>query len=487
MKLIKSIGSIAVLMTIAHASEDTPKHSLKCNMTHIYEELPGEVDSFREMFSEGMLYGRLRSNNFGFKWEDEIDNSQENHVIGAIGGSVIYKSARLNGFSIGGGLYTTQGYGNLEDDEVRFYKAGKGVMSRYDVLTEDSQNITSLAEAYLEYTHEYASIKAGRQIFESFLTRSNDTKMIPNTFEGVTLRTPLIPDTSMKMAYLTRQKLRDHAEFHHLLAYGDDSSDTYASYTENDDSAMHKGLTLSALQARGIDDRLIIAEAKNRSIENMKVTMNYTAVPDLISSAMIQADYRFMLNGMSIIPALRYMQQFDDGAGAIGGANLKLDTTGYSDPESLDSALYGARVDVVEDGFKLRFGYTKVADEGDLLAPWRGFPTGGFTRAMAQYNWYANTETYMVQLDYDFTMLSNFKIISRFAIQDFDDQKTGVQADSNVFTLDLMKGFDGTSNVYLKTRYAHVAGDPLYDQDGTTVLKPNPSYDELRLELNYLF
>lgn len=487
MKLIKSLGMIAILMSIVDASDEPPKHILKCNMTHIYEELPGEVDSFRKIFSEGMLYGRLRSNNFGFKWKDEIDNSQESHMIGSIGGSAIYKSARFNGFSIGGGLYTTQGYGNLEDEKVRFYKAGKGVLSRYDVLTEDSQNITSLAEAYLEYTNQNVSIKAGRQIFESFLTRSNDTKMIPNTFEGVTLQSKWIPESSLKMAYLTRQKLRDHSSFHHLLAYGDDINDTYASYTQNDDSAMHKGLTLSALEARGIKDRLIIVEARNYSIENLKLTMNYTSVPDLISSAMVQADYRIMLNGMSIIPALRYMKQFDDGAGEIAGANLKLDTTGYSDPHSLDSALYGARVDVVDDDFKFRFGYTKVADEGDLLAPWRGFPTGGFTRAMAQYNWYANTETYMVQLDYDCDLWTDFKIVSRFSVQDFDDQKTGVQSDSNVFTLDLMKGFDGSSNMYLKTRYAHISGDILYDQDGTTVLKPNPSYDELRIELNYLF
>lgn len=484
---MRSLGIIAGLMSIAVASEEGQEHSLKSNMTHIYGELPGEADSIRKMFSEGMFYGRIRLNSFGFKWEEEIADKKEDHVIGGIGGSVIYKSARLNGFSIGGGLYTTQGYGTLEDEEAALYKAGKGVFSRYDVLTEDTKNLTSLAEAYLDYTNAYVSVKAGRQIFESFLTGSNDTKMIPNTFEGLTFQTSSIPDTAMKMAYLTSQKLRDHSEFHHVLAYGDDPNDPYASYTENDDTAMHKGLMLSALKARGIDDRLVIAEVRNSSFENLSLTMNYTAVPELISSAMVQADYRMMLDGMSIIPALRYMRQFDDGAGAIGGANLKLDTTGYSNPDSLDSALYGARVDVIEDGFKLRFGYTKVADEGDLVAPWRGFPTGGFTRAMAQYNWYANTETYMVQLDYDFNLFTNFKVMSRFAVQDFDDEKTGVQADSNVFTLDLMKGFGGRSDIYLKTRYAHVTGDPLYDQDGTTLLKSDPSYDELRIELNYLF
>jgi hypothetical protein len=309
--------------------------------------------------------------------------------------------------------------------------------------------------------------------------------MIPNTFEGVSFYNHDILGTTVKMAYLTGQKLRDHSDFHHLLAAGDIDSDPYAIYSENDDSAMHFGLQKSKLKAKGIKDKLIVAEGKNISIENLTLIMNYTAVPELVSSAMIQANYRFKLADWSVIPALRYMQQFDDGAGDIGGANLKSLTDGYSDPFRLDARLYAARVDIVQDTLKFRVGYTKVSDEGDIVAPWRGFPTAGFTRAMAQYNWYANTESYMFQLDYEFEDISEFKVISRFAIQDFDDEKIGVQADSNVFTLDLLKGL-GYSSLYLKTRYAHVMGDDdTVAQNGLTKL--DPSYDEIRLEINYLF
>ncbi|MBT8343654.1 MAG: OprD family outer membrane porin [Sulfurovum sp.] len=477
-------------MSVAFGDEDSQKHSLKCNMLHLYDDLPDEVDNITDMFSQGIFYGRLRLNSFGFRWKEEIikdDGTKKrvNHAVGAVGGSMIWKSAVLNGFSIGAGAYMAQSFGSLDSEEATLYKAGKGVLSRYDVLTEDVEYMAVLAQAYLQYTHQDTSFKAGRQIFESFLTRSNDTKMIPNTFEGITLHSKVIPDTSLKMAYFTKQKLRDHSDFHHLLATGElIDNQPEELFTQNDDSAMHFGLQLSKLQARGIDDNLIVIEAKNESVENLTLTMNYTAVPDLISSAMIQADYRFYMGGLSIIPGLRYMQQFDDGAGEIGGANLKSNTEGYNDPDSLDTELYAARVDIVEDAFKLRFGYTKVADKGDILAPWRGFPTAGFTRAMAQYNWYANTESYMAQLDYEFEMIPEFKIISRFVIQDFDDEKLGVQADSNVFTIDLLKGL-GEGPLYLKTRYAHVMGD-----DNTVfgnVIKADPSYDELRLEINYLF
>jgi hypothetical protein len=499
MKKIKVVWVLVALIGMLYGAEDTQnnmlqKRTIKSNMTEVYRVLPQEVGNLSDMFTGGVFYGRLRFNSFGFQWKDELEIEgkivRKDHVIGAIGGSVLYKSAYLNGFAFTAGLYTTQAHGSLDDNEAYLYKTGKGVLNRYDLLNEGKQNITSLAQAYLEYRNKNISIKAGRQIFESFLTASNDTKMIPNTFEGVTLDTKALPDTHLKVAYLTKQKLRDHSEFHHILSRGDVIADDPLNiYSENDDSGMHLGLTESRLAAADIDDRLLILDASNKSIENFILRVNYTALPELISSAMVQVDYKLDVGNLSIIPALRYMQQFDDGAGKIGGANLRTITEGYSDPESLDSWLFGARVDVKQDACKLRFGYTKIADEGDIIAPWRGFPTGGFTRAMAQYNWYANTETYMVRADYDFDkagVVPGLKAFMRYAIQDFDDAKPGVlYADSNVLTLDLLKEIESIPNLYLKLRMGHIVGDPLIEKG--QIKKLNPSYDEARFEINYLF
>jgi len=488
MKLFIKLSSSVLLLGVqlhANNEEHLCKHSLKCNMVHIYEETAPEVSNIRDMFTQGIFYGRLRFNSFAYKWETEIDKVRKDHAIAAIGGSVEYKSAYYHGVSIGAGLYTTQARGSLSLEETYLYKSGKDTFSRYDRFRDGQKGITTLAQGYLEYRYDDMDVKVGRQIFESFLTKSNDTKMIPNTFEGLTFNKHSLFHTDFKMAYLTKQKLRDHADFHHVLAYGDNKANPYDFYSQNDDSAMHKGLTTSKLDARGIEDRLIVIEATNRSIENVTLHGNYTAVPELIASAMLQVDYRLHMGGWSVIPALRYMQQFDEGAGAIGGANLKTLTSGYSDKESLDSALFGARVDVVNEGLKLRFAYTDVADEGDIVAPWRGFPTGGFTRAMGQYNWYANTKSYMMQLDYEFESIPDFKMISRFAIQDFDDKKIGVQADSNVFTLDFVKRFQ-ENRLYVKTRYAHVMGDK-DTVAANGIRKLDPSSDEIRFEINYLF
>lgn len=473
-------------MTVSVTAENQNcKHNISCSMIHHYYELPKEVTTFKEMFSEGMYYGRIRMNSFAFNWGEELTLStgealRKDHAVAALGGSFIYKSGYLNGFSFTAGLYGSYAKGSLEDNEAYLYKAGKGTLSR------EKNSLLSLAEGYLEYNYESTFVKVGRQIYESFLTKSNDTKMVPNTFEGLTLHTQAVNAIDLSMAYLTKQKLRDHTDFHHVLAYGFDGENIDSIYKENDDSAMHRGLLLSELEARGIEDRLIVAEVRHTDIENLMLLVNYTAVPDLIASAMIQADYRFDVGVWSVIPSVRYMQQFDHGAGAIGGANLKTLTEGYTNPESLDSEMFAARVDVVQDAFKLRFAMTDVADKGDLIAPWRGFPTAGFTRAMSQYNWYANTKSYMVQFDYEFDFVEDLKILSRYVIQDFDDQKLGVQADSNVFTFDLAKRFED-SHMIFKTRYAHVSGEEgdIVFEEGFRKL--NPSYDEVRFEINYLF
>ncbi len=471
-------------------------HTLRTNMMHSYDDQPADVENIGDMFTKGMLYGRLRFNSFGFRWKEELQTAsgvkvREDHAIAGMGGSLIYRTAYLHGFSMGVGLYATGALGTLEEDEAYLYKSGKDTFSRYDKLTDNTNGILSLAQAYLEYKYENTKVKLGRQIFESYLTRSNDTKMIPNTFEGLTFATKDIPKTVFKAAYLTRQKLRDHSKFHHVLAYGYEQGaplDAYTQYTQNDDSDMHVGLTLEKLQAKGIKDRLIVLEAKNSGIDDLTLFANYTAVPDLLSSVMIQADYNFEVGGWRVVPGLRYMQQFDNGAGEIGGASRKSITVGYKDPDSLDSWLFGARCDMVLDNLKLRLGYTRVADKADIIAPWRGFPTAGFTRAMGQYNWDANTKSYMLQAEYNIESFEHIRIVGRFVHQDFDDEKLTVKADNNALTLDVMKGFNGASNMYMKVRYAHVMGEddiPLPGVSGK--LKSDPSYDELRLEVNYLF
>lgn len=310
--------------------------------------------------------------------------------------------------------------------------------------------------------------------------------MIPNTFDGISYVGKHLSNTTIKLAYFTKQKLRDHATFHDVLAYDDSDPASYSQWTQNDDAGMPHGLTTAKLAQKDITPRLFIAQINNKSIKNLRLMLNYTSVPKLVSSITLDAYYKIDLpDSFAVIPGFRYMQQFDEGAGVIGGANLKDDSRGYINPTSVNGKLYGARVDLRRSGFLGRVGYTYIANEADIIAPWRGYPTGGFTRAMGQYNWYANTASYMLRLGYDFKHLG-INTFTRYVIQDFDNNKPGTPADHNAIEWDITKTFASVPNLYLKLRMEYVSYKS-GTRDMLGDIKAAPSYGDYRFGINYLF
>ncbi|MEA2091624.1 MAG: hypothetical protein U9O83_04555, partial [Campylobacterota bacterium] len=229
MKLYK-ISLVAVialtLSTSAYATLKSEKTTLKDNMVVEYNTLPSSVDSINKAFSEGVFYARLRTNMFMFDWKkdnypaDPSGKLMDNRAMG-IGGSFLYKTAPISGLSATAGLYTSQnpsGF-NEDKDNVGYVKSGKDTFSRRDTSLTGRYGMSVLAQAYLQYDYSKTSFVAGRQLFESVFTKSNDTKMIPNTFDGFTASIKDIPKTTIQLAYLNKQKLRDHTVSHDVLAF----------------------------------------------------------------------------------------------------------------------------------------------------------------------------------------------------------------------------------------------------------------------------
>ncbi len=479
--MLRAFLIFVILTFYSHAV----KRKLNNNSTVTFLETPKEVDSLVEVLSEGELYGRLRLNYFAFDWDKEVEGKVGDHQVLGVGGSVHYKSAYFNGIGLTTGLYTSQTPWHMDNKNLVYYKVGKGAMNRHDVATKGKYGLSNLAVAYVEMKNKKNSVKIGRQIVESYLTKSNDIKMVPNTFEGITWDSRSLENHKLYLGYLLKQKLRDHNDFHHLFAY-DDGDGKYDKWRENDDRAMHRGVTLSKLKAKGIKDRLLFMEINNHKEEAFTYVANYTMLPKLFSTLGLDLTYKWeSTNGYLLSPSIRYMHQFDNGAGAIAGANLGTNNVAYHDKESVETELYGIRFDVGKDNWRIRSGISKIADQADIISAWRSFPTDGYGYTLLQYNWYANTTSYVIQTDYD-VIEQNLHVQMRFGIQDFDDDKSGVQADSNVLHLDLIKQFEEYKNLYAKLRMVRVIGD-----DDTVALdgkrKLNPSYVDIRFELNYLF
>ena len=524
-KMAVSAAAVCLMTTSANAEDTKPKREFKNNMMLVTNQAPGSVDNLSEMFTEGMMYGRLRMNAFKYDWanDDTATGNKDNHAFG-LGGSLHYKTASFKGVSAMAGLYYSDNPFEslrMSQDNIGATKSGKDTFSRYEVQKNGNYSMAVLAEANLQYEFSKTKAIAGRQIFESFLTKSNDTKMIPNTFEGFVLETKDIPDTKIRGAYFTAQKLRDHTTFHDVITFGtaarpyntkekdaatlagkpltDTQLKTTDTWNNNDDSAVHKGLSFGNFTEAGADTQheLIVVDASNNSIKGLKVDVTYGLVPDVVSSITGELNYNIALpGGYSLTPGVRYMHQMDVGGGAVGGAGLKgknvtwdggiaeYKAKGYKTPDSLDSSLVMARLTLKKGPLKAQIGYSAVGDEADIVAPWRGFPTGGYTRAMAQYNWYANTKTTCAEVNYDFGkagLVPGFSALVRYAMQDFDEAKqaAGNQADSNILHMDFRETI--TPNLYAKIRVGLVSAN---EREGST---DKDSYNEYRFELNYLF
>lgn len=486
MKLVNlSIAAAAACLfaTSAHALK-TEDRVLKGNNIVEYTKTPGAVNSIKEMFTEGEVYGRLRSNAFWWDWDTEKTSggsqTRDNNMWG-VGGNVVYKTGFFNGLGATVGFY---GAVPLHDDNTvagsttNFGKAGKDTYHTRADGTEAAMG--NFAQAYLEYKTGKTNVKVGRQLIDSKMLASNDTKMIPNSFEALAIENKDLPDTTLGAAYIMSQKLRDHQSFHSLIAY-----DTVSKVEENDDSGVHKGLSVANINAVGgdVNPEMVLLTASNKSIPNLKLDAEYVGLNGFVNTAVAEANYKIKINdAWAVTPGVRYLRQMDDGAGVIGGASLKggLTPTGYTDGDNVDGSIIMARI-VAESGpLTLQAGYAKISDDADIIAPWRGFPTGGYVRSMAQVDWLANTKNWAVKASYDFGkagIVEGFKVAADY--EDINQDEAKGLYDRDIIHVDMWKTFKEIPNTEFKFRVGLVNAEaPTPDYE---------SYNEYRFEINYLF
>jgi len=467
---------------------DTPKQGIKANGQLVYQKQKS-VENFSEMLSEGTLYGRVRSNNFYFRY-DHDDGAHESEPLASIGASIVYKSASWSGFDFSAAYYGSKAVFNEHSlDSISHLKPAKDTLSRYEYANNGSTALYALGQANINYKYSKTNFTLGRQLVETFYTKSNDTKMVPNSFDGFVVSSKDMPQTKLTLAYLAKQKLRDHMSSHNVFMVGDSASAYGVSrpeWTQNDDSAMLKGLTYSALKVAGkpTDAPLIVLDVENRSVQNLKINFSAYTVPQLLSQAMGELNYKVNFDGFSITPGLRYIQQFDNGAGAVAGASLSVLVTGssaYKNPDSLNSKMIAARIVTKIDDYKINLAFTDILNEADLVTPWRGFPTAGYTRSMGVYNWKANTKSYRIELVKGANKTGIYKkpfIQTSILYIDGDEKKSSL-SDSMLYYVGIVQNIPSMPEFQYRVRLGY--------RDFINKSSLISNYLDSRLEFNYLF
>ncbi|MFZ2889529.1 OprD family outer membrane porin, partial [Sulfuricurvum sp.] len=230
MKLVKlsMVAAATCLLATSAQALKTEDRVLKGNYQVEYTKTPSAVNSIQEMFTEGEVYGRLRSNSFFWDWDTQKNGTTADNRMWGIGGSLVYKTGYFHGIGATVGFYGTVPMHNDNKDgfsaTTNYGKAGKDTYHTRADGTEGAMG--NFAESYLEYKNGKSNVKVGRQGIDSIMLATNDTKMIPNTFEAAIIENKDIPNTSIRAGYIMSQKLRDHQSFHSIVAF--------EKYNEND-------------------------------------------------------------------------------------------------------------------------------------------------------------------------------------------------------------------------------------------------------------
>lgn len=442
------------------------------------------ADDLVSAFKEGKLEGRVRAHYIATDWDDNSveagKGGPDAHGL-AVGGSLIYKTASLRGVSAGAGLYTTQNPGGWTDkSDGTTANTSKDLFSRGPGATYNyGTGYSVLAQAYLEYEIAKTKLKGGRMLMSNPWISPNDTKMIPIAIEGYELVSNDISDTTIQIDYADKIKERGMSYFGNMADTGDTPDKLAAYYTT------HYGATPGI---HGDAPDVVIAGIKNKSIENLELQGWGMHWADIVDQAMVEANYKIKAGDVTLGFGGRYIKQKDKGAGNIIAPLIN----NYDSDNSIDTSLFALRTSVGYGAAKLTLATARTGSGADLIAPWRGFPTEGYTRSMTITDWNANTRSYKGQFDFDFnSLVSGLNTVLGYAYYDRDPSKKPYQSmtdrgfqngDTHQWNLDVMYKLSGSwKGTELKVR--------LMDQDNdTTDLYPKEtSNQELRAEMNYLF
>lgn len=503
------------------------------------------ADDLASAFKEGKLDGRIRMQYFNTDWVDNdgwnngtTPNSTNSNTKPdgdsegmAIGGSLIYKTAPLYGISAGAGFYMTHGTGILTDDDNGVNAGHAKNTTASDLFargpgaaTDFGKGYSILAQSYLQYDISQSKIKGGRFLMTNPWITPNDTKMIPIAVEGAQIVSNDLDNTTIQIDYADKIKERGMTYFGNMADTGD-TPDAIKNYYNTHYTAFTTPTDGSKYGNGGDAPGVAILGITNKSINSLEFQAWGMHWDDIIDQGLIEANYAIEAGDAIITFGARYIQQFDQGAGEIitpkdgssiyaSGAVTATNTTGGTSKvqrkgdsdNSVDTYMYAVRAITNYGPAKLLLAYSHTDDGGDLIAPWRGFPTYDYTRSMTITDWNANTYAYKAQFDYDFNaVVEGLSAFISYSYYDRDPSKVGYQGatdryynngDTKQWNIDALYKVASIKGLEFKARYMIQDNEQLTLADSIAIGNtggPSEGYGndtsnrELRLEANYRF
>ena len=179
-KIIKLSLVTALTMSIVYAdgnvgAKDTVRKQV-INVNKQEVKTTEEVSHIDELFTKGKVSGQLEVMYSGYNEGSANNPTSANPYATAIGGQLKFETAHVSGFGAGVEFSTVQAVGILSGDN------DKG--ERATMMVSNDGHYTEVSQAYLEYTKNNMTFRAGRQLIDTPLADSDDIRIVNNTFEA---------------------------------------------------------------------------------------------------------------------------------------------------------------------------------------------------------------------------------------------------------------------------------------------------------------
>ncbi|MCX6061237.1 MAG: OprD family outer membrane porin [Campylobacterales bacterium] len=390
-----------------------------------------------DAFRNGKVSGDLRA----FWYNGDRDLKVDRTAL-TVGGILSYQTAPFYGLQANASFFSSNGTTSL----TQMPESGQT-----SNLKSDGSSINVLGEAALSYTYDDTIVKYGRQRLNTPLTNDYYNRMLPNSFEALTLENRSIADVILKGAYITKWKYKD--------------SDLFISPTEN--YGFHR-------------DIVMLGGVIKKGGSTNEVYDYY--VPDVMNALYIQSETPKILpesSPFNISGAVQFLKE-----NGVGDELIKLSST----------YLIGTKLGLHYNSWSLTGLFTQIGDQslagtGGRYAKmgWGGFITytdlqiDGETENAGAVAYGA-----VVTHRFDKTLEASLKYLR---IDQSDTKQSAPNSltdnprpDSNEYNFDTT--YQPTKEIRLRCRFAYID----YNPDSTNLYK-NRAYDEFntRIIADYMF
>jgi len=404
----------------------------------MFLSLSSSAQELEDIFKDGKVSGQLRA-----FWYDGDRELRIDRTALTLGGILSYKTASYEGFSGGVSFFSSNPVTSL----TQMPESGQT-----HNLNLDGSSINALGEAYLQYSGYDTVVKYGRQRLDLPLSNDYYNRMLPNSFEALSIENRSLKHTTLKAAYITGWKYK--------------GSDTF----------------LSPTYSLGIDRDIAVIGAIYSPEPAWKVELYDTYVRDVMNAPYLQLTHTALWKsseGMTLSGGLQYLNEQSVGSSAAG---------------EVDTYLLGVKTTLSQGLWSLSALYTLIGDQSLLgtggryeKMGWGAFITYTDLQIDGESE-NASAEAYGTILTYRPT--STFEISAKYMKIDQNDAIQSNPAsltknprpDSDEYNIDAT--YQPRKEFRLRTRLAYIDYD-----SGSTSLYQDKAYDEtnVRIIADYLF